>query len=610
MSIKTKNSFYSLTLVLVILCGSILLLIQPPFWFYSSDISFHSAKILRAQHNEFFIDPVSGYKSIYPSLFHIVFGRIAGVFYLNSFQVVKMIVWLNFVGLFISFFCFSKIIIKDIDDSVVASLSLSLIFYAPTGKYILLANPSNFSFIFLILGISSALLYIQQKRFLFAAIGSTLLGVSINLWWFNIIPVACVASLVCILLLKEQSLRKEIWKVLCSVIILCTILSYNLWHYLKIRDILINYDTIFFHGKGFFATESIVSKFRILIMTFLTKGNLQFKDRLFPYASIFPVDDLESAHGLALSVHYYLIVLPFNVLLLIWSTRLFIRSYKVKEFWLYRFLFAVAILIVISSISILFVADLGQLRRVQFVTYILLLPLFFQGIRLSVVEPWKKILFHLIMVISILSLFFTVIHSRQIQIDSTLPLETKEVIEYINEIPEHENTRIFMLENDLELLIPFIRFRSFTLLSHPTGNWADPITGDRLHRDFQIIRNMDKNWYEVLRANQCRYLIFNTDQQSIEKQDLIEFYKVRGSIVFDNLKWLVIDIDAATSYNTVAARGEGSGAFAQPSRFGQTGYRPRPSPKPDASRGRLLLGYGWQRLGSVLHSQDGARHAA
>src|SRR5262245_57649609 len=74
----------SLTALLAAAAAAIAVLLQPPFAFQSPDGSYHLAKILRASLGDPFRDPVSGTPSLYPPLFHLVWGTVNRVVGLSS----------------------------------------------------------------------------------------------------------------------------------------------------------------------------------------------------------------------------------------------------------------------------------------------------------------------------------------------------------------------------------------------------------------------------------------------------------------------------------------------------------------------------------------------
>lgn len=74
-----KYPFFALFFFSLIV-STIILSLQFPFAFYSPDISFHSSKILLSSTGNHFTDSFSDTLSIYPSLFHVIFGELIGIF--------------------------------------------------------------------------------------------------------------------------------------------------------------------------------------------------------------------------------------------------------------------------------------------------------------------------------------------------------------------------------------------------------------------------------------------------------------------------------------------------------------------------------------------------
>ena len=93
-----------LALAVVLLASAVALALQPPFAFYSADVSYHTARSLRAGEGDWFRDPFAGTLAIYPSLFHALWGGAQRVTGVDTIQIARVGSMLNIVATLLAFF--------------------------------------------------------------------------------------------------------------------------------------------------------------------------------------------------------------------------------------------------------------------------------------------------------------------------------------------------------------------------------------------------------------------------------------------------------------------------------------------------------------------------
>ena len=313
-------------LITALIAATALLSIQLPFLYYSDDIVFHAAKVMDARHGDFYTDPVTGFATAYPPLYHIILGTAARLFDMDSFQTSRTVQVVQFLGLFLSaFFLFGRALPRR-EQAALGALVLVLLMYAPTGRYWLLANPFNFSVMFVLAGITLLLNWYQSRRLAAGVIGVAILGIGIDIWWWNVFPAAGVAAGMLAALARERRLRQAVPALGLIGAVLVVVLAYNLWPLYQVRDILPNYrshmsETSHFSQHGLSRT---VFDWGI---DFLLKGNRQFFKYLYP-AAFSSESRLVIAYGLVATIYFYLIVLPFNYLMLAFSVRQSVRTLR------------------------------------------------------------------------------------------------------------------------------------------------------------------------------------------------------------------------------------------------------------------------------------------
>ena len=260
---------WRITLLLALAISGIILAVQFPLIIYSPDISFHAAKILRASNGEFFIDPFTGVLTIYPPLFHFCFGLLKRFLDIDSIQMIKLIILVDFIGLFAAFYYLVYTFFNNAEEASLCALSLPLVFYAPTGRYLLMPQPSSFSFVFLIFGIGTLYRYLMNPRLIYLILGGLLLSFAVNIWWTNVFSVGPILLLLIYYTIKRGPIPEpsHTFLFIFALLLPC---FYTAWQFYSIWDILPNYLA---------RTPKKINFLHIIIIwiiDFFTKGNLQF----------------------------------------------------------------------------------------------------------------------------------------------------------------------------------------------------------------------------------------------------------------------------------------------------------------------------------------------
>lgn len=316
---QTSRYTHRITLLLALLVSGTILALQFPIFIYSPDGSFHAAKILRVTQGDYFTDPFTGMPTIYPSLFHMFYGLINRVIGFNPIQIVQLIVLVDFLALFAGFYYCAAVLLKNPEEVSLCVLALSLVIYAPTSHYILIAQPSSFSFVFLLLSIGAFYRYVIHFKARYLMLGGVLGSLAVNIWWSNVFSVFAVLAVLTYYLLRYGK-PPVLSHVVMFVFVFLIPCMYTAWHLYSIRDILPYY----LSGSPKKGLPDILTTW---IVTFLTKGNLQFMHHLNfwdPSAASSGTAEslaggLKRLHAMASAVHYFVLVMPFHLLLMAYA---------------------------------------------------------------------------------------------------------------------------------------------------------------------------------------------------------------------------------------------------------------------------------------------------
>lgn len=549
MTVKYK---YTLLLFTVLVVAITILSSQIPFAYYSGDNVFHIAKISAASDGEYFTDPVTGCLTIYPPYFHIIWGGLAGPLDLNGFQISRLIQLFNFLGLLLSGYFVLRVILKDTEKASLAALAIGLLIYAPTGKYIFLQSPYNFSISFILCGAGLLLLFYETDRLKYGIPAALILGWGINIWWWNIIPVGGLLSGLLFVLWHESRKRLVTSSSFVFVALLGLVLSFNLWPLYQIREILpnYNYDMIKYSFAG---QHSFIENILAWLGAFIFKGNQQFFKHLFP-AAWNSTSMVVVVYGLMSSIYFYLLVLPFNYLMIYLSAKNSLESFRAKHSGVEIILMAGAISAFLLSIVALYRTDQSVVRRIQFYAFLFLLPGFCRYLwsRFDIFRHHRRIAI-LSGVVFSLAIIFTVIYRFDINVYNNLPETQKEIVRFIKKIPNHAQTRIFLTEYDTQILAREVRFRSFILAGHPTYFRQDERQADSVYNAYTAILNRGDETLGRLEEFDTRFAIIGKASVNLSPvissmsenslaDNMIGYFKKIATVVLENDDWVIFKL--------------------------------------------------------------------
>jgi len=531
---------WTVALVATLACCGTILGLQFPFGFYAPDLSFHAAKILRAAEGEWFIDPFSGVPTIYPALFHTLLGFVVRTTGLNTFSLYQIGGPLSFLGLLGGFFFFARTALKNTEAAARATLAVSLVFYAPSAKYILLLYPANFSFVFVLLGLGLAHRYADDPRPGYLAGGLFLQGLAAAIWWFNAVISVCY---MCALFLRPAARPPRARNVhfLFAGLAFLLPLIFPMAQWLVLREVLpgVSGPT---PGRAF--TPAAVLDW---LLTLLTRGNMQYLERILPWnwsslqTSVLPLGSvfLRYGAGFAAFTYFFALIAPFNLALLAFALRDLRRLIRMR--WRgegAHVLLLAALLVIAVTIPLMLVANLDHVRRTHFVAFAMLLLYAFARSRDADVVPAFRKLLRAAPWLGIAGLAYTVVYTTRLVPREPEPA-THEVITFIRSLPDHRNQRLFLLDASVCRISPFVTFKSFVGHRHGVYFYQDIVSARRMYHDYVTIRDMRPGWRDVLAADSVAFLVFHTADST--EAELAGLYRRAGRVVWQNAAWVIID---------------------------------------------------------------------
>jgi hypothetical protein len=534
-------------------CGLALVIfaVQQPFGLMTApDNSYHLAKIHRAQEGMFFVDPFQGTLSVYPALFHIIFGTANRIMGLNAYALWKVVELVQFSLLLLGFYYFARSVIRSSAVLACSVLALSLVVYAPTGRYILGAEPANLTYGIMFFGLGLLCRYQLGGRFWQAAGGAFLLGLATVIWWHHVFTLS-----VFVILLSYRPLARKPWRSLASLFaagcffslpFLC--IAWQLW---AIQSVLPSYHI----ARG---GVNIPASFQCWLVSLLTKGNDQF----FHYFS--PIEAMSSfrtepamcafrlARALFLSAQFFLLIIPFNIFILVASIRYYRNLRKTAEDdrarLVKRLLAAAALATVLSLLVFLGGHDAGKIRRCQFVIWVVLLVVGMEGIWGECGDIARRRLFKCVFWCAFASMLLAVMYSPKLITQAHVTIlspEDQSVIQFIENLPDHQHERFFLSADSIVELSPCVSFRG--LVGHPTRPeyfHEEPVTGHKLFDAYGRLLKMTADWKDVASGCGVHYIILAEDGREPDRQ-LIPFYRRQGQVVLENRRWIVLKIAAS-----------------------------------------------------------------
>jgi hypothetical protein len=542
---------YLLPIILIVtmVFAAIVLSIQLPFAYYSQDMVFHAAKILAAKDGEYFTEPVSGYKILYVSLFHFVWGNVARWLDLSAFQVTRTIQVLNFLTLLFSGYMLGRVLLKRNDLAVVSAFSLVLLIYSPTGKYVFLQIPYTFSLPIFLVGAACLLAFVESGSRRHGILGGCLLGVAITVWWWNVVPLAGLAAAYMYTLARGGIAKPSLRKSALALVGFGLPLLYNVWAFYEIRELL-SANTNAIGERGFAAGMTLIQTMTQWVATLTLKGNLPFMRYLLPGA-LHSGSWINIGYGIVSSVYFYLVVLPFNALMIFLSTKDALGHRRSPD--LITILWIAGVVVLILSFVEAFLGDPDVLGRIQFYVYVFMLPGFirFASTRISP-GLWRRWQVAICVVGALAALYLTV-YSNSLTLRAPISADTRQVIDFVERIPNHSEARLFLSSYDTRILAREVRFRGFVIEPNPIYYRVPIANADSIYQAYTLISNMDDRAETYLRYYRAQYAVIGKRNvsQSPDPSRLTENtcsgllqtkFRQLGTVALENEEWLIIKL--------------------------------------------------------------------
>ena len=258
-------------LAVVLLASAVALLLQPPFAFYSPDVSYHTARIVRSGEGDWFRDPFAGTLAIYPGLFHALWGGVQRVTGVDTIQIAKAAGVLNVVATSLAFFFLALQVLRDRTRAALATMALGLVLMAPTGRYVLLLNPVNFTLAPLFVACALFWRFLESGRLRDWTVGLALASFCVNVNWYQVLCVAGVLAPLAVRLGRAKRLTARV--VLAGALAFAIPCLWTALHFWSIRSVLPAYRTV---GTDLIPWSVELSVLRDCVVTYVTHWNLKF----------------------------------------------------------------------------------------------------------------------------------------------------------------------------------------------------------------------------------------------------------------------------------------------------------------------------------------------
>lgn len=507
-------------LAAVLLACTVALLWQRPFAFYSPDVAYHMSRVLRAGLGEPFTDPFSGTPAVLPGLFHFLWGQLEHVLAIDAFTVARWASALNIAGTLAAFAFLAREVLGDRERAAAAALSLGLVLVAPTGRYMLVANPVNLSLAFLFVGFALLFRYLRTSAILDWALGLFLLSFAVNLSWYQGLAAAGVALVPLARLVRERRLSVRVLAIGLAAIAIPTL--WTIAHLWTVRAVLPIYRARSRELVTWTLDASIVREWAV---THLTHWNMKFLPQMWP-------DPFATAAFLGL-------VLPASVALLLWPVVVALRRSTPLPAGA-NDLLAASGLVLLGSFVMSMTRDGGRVSPIQFVSWAFLLLFAWRTVPAIAGARTARVAGIAASIAGVVCLASVVRHADE-------PFEgmtsaTRAVVDFIAAQPDHAHTRIFVSEAHLRRLTPFVAFFSF--VNHRSGLYAsqDPVSAAEMFAAYRSILAHDAD----ATASRARYgveLLAFRHRDAPDQQALAAAYLADGGTeAFRNREWVVVRV--------------------------------------------------------------------
>lgn len=247
-------------------------------------------------------------------------------------------------------------------------------------------------------------------------------------------------------------------------------------------------------------------------------------------------------HAIASAVDYFVLVIPFNLLLVAYSAWILLRKEGpvYPRFGLFRTLAIGGFSVLFCSSVMLFAMDVSRLGRVQFIIFIMFLLFAFTTARALVSSGKLQKLSRFIGGAAVFALIYTVVYSPRL-FTSRLSRADKEAVQLIDSITNHEHQRIFMLGEWLSRMAPFVTFQSFVEIRKGRYYHQDPNAASEIYRDFTILKEKTDEWKNVARERSIKRVILRTSVRA--ELEVFNQYENEGILRYKHRDWVVLELN-------------------------------------------------------------------
>jgi hypothetical protein len=244
----------------------------------------------------------------------------------------------------------------------------------------------------------------------------------------------------------------------------------------------------------------------------------------------------------ASAVHYFVLVMPFNLLLVAYSAWILLRKeWPIHpHFGLFRTLAIGGFAVLLCSSVMLFLVDVGHLRRVHFMISMMFLLFAFTTAPVLVHSINLRKFSIFISIAAMFALSYTAVYSPRL-FTSSVPKYDSEVIQFVRSIEGREHQRIFMLGEGLHRVAPFVTLQSFVEAREGRYYHQDPNTALKLYKDFRIIKEKSDEWKSVAREKNVKWIILKTAETA--ELEVLKQYENDGMLRYKNLEWTVLELN-------------------------------------------------------------------
>lgn len=508
------------TLLAILVASAVALLLQPPFAFYSPDVSYHTARIVRSGEGDWFRDPFAGTHAIYPGLFHALWGGVQRVLGIDTIRIAKVGGVLNVVATSLAFFFLALAVLRDRTRAALATLALGLVLMAPTGRYVLLLNPVNFTLAPLFVSFALLWRFLEAGRLRDWTTALALAAFCVNVNWYQVLCVAGVLAPIAVRLWRAKRLtaRVLLWGTLAfAVPCLWTAL-----HFWTIRSVLPAYRTV---GTDLIPWSVELAVLRDCVVTYVTHWNLKFLP--------------QAARSTPATVLWYAVILPATAILLalpaIALARPRTRAAIPDHAWL---ALQAALGVFLGSLLMTLTHDLGRVAWIQFVSFAFVVLFAVEALAVLLSARFATIATSALGAAGAACLAYTVLHNPG-EPDDTLSGSTRAVVDFIAAQPGHHDMFIFTSEQSTRRLAPFVSFRTF--VNHRSGLYAsqDPVSAAEMFAAYQSILAHDASAAASLERYGVRFLAFRHRDVPSDAERAAA-YAGEAQAPLKNREWIVL----------------------------------------------------------------------